>query len=875
MKNSRSGIRFPWVVFLIFAGLSLGIVLAGLRFYWSGQTEIKKNIQNDLLAIADLKVKLINNWRQERMADAVVIRDNRLITNQIHQWLRKPSDASLPGILLVWMTALQRENGYQSVLLFDSAGKPRLGTLANVLEEGCDQKCLTAAMSTKDVVFSDLYRTKPGGHVFLDLYTPLVLEGMAESKVIGILMLRIDPYQFLYPLIQFWPTPSRTAETLIVRREGDNVLFLNELRHRQGTALSFSFPLQAPILPATEIASGKEGVMEGTDYRGVSALAAMRAVPDTSWYLIAQVDTDEVYAPIRERARLIAIGALLLIAFAGAGVSFWWKHQATQFYRRQLEAEKERQALARQADESHSQLAAIVEASRDAIIGINLEGNIVSWNPGAERMYGYRAEEMLNQPMTRLNPPDRPDEIPEILEKIRQGESLDDYETVRVRKDGTGLTVSLTISPIQDSAGKIYGASTIARNITERKKGEVERAQLLEREREARMEAEAANRMKDEFLATVSHELRTPLNPILGWAYTLRSGEVDPATRAEAYETIERNARLQSKLVEDLLDASRIITGKLHLEVQPVDLFAIIETAYKNIQAAAEAKTIQTTLELHPLTGSVSGDPGRLQQVVWNLLSNAVKFTPGGGKILVQLNQRKHQVEIVVSDTGNGIGPEFLPYVFDRFRQADSSITRKYGGLGLGLAIVRHLTELHGGTVQATSPGKGKGTTFRVNLPMLGSEKEFEPAPPPPVFRPGTELRPATLRLPSIAGLKILVTEDDPDSGLLVAKILAQQHAEVKLASSAAEARKIIRDFLPDMLISDIEMPEEDGYSLMRRIRELPEEEGGGTLAIALTAHAREEDRRLALESGYNVHVAKPVEPDLLIRTVANLTGRG
>ena len=268
MKNSRSGIRFPWVVFLIFAGLSLGIVLAGLRFYWSGQTEIKKNIQNDLLAIADLKVKLINNWRQERMADAVVIRDNRLITNQIHQWLRKPSDASLPGILLVWMTALQRENGYQSVLLFDSAGKPRLGTLANVLEEGCDQKCLTAAMSTKDVVFSDLYRTKPGGHVFLDLYTPLVLEGMAESKVIGILMLRIDPYQFLYPLIQFWPTPSRTAETLIVRREGDNVLFPTNCaigREPRSPFLSLCRPLccRPPKSPAAKKESWKGPIIGG------------------------------------------------------------------------------------------------------------------------------------------------------------------------------------------------------------------------------------------------------------------------------------------------------------------------------------------------------------------------------------------------------------------------------------------------------------------------------------------------------------------------------------------------------------------------------------------------------------------------------------
>lgn len=711
--------RIPWVVILIFLGLSLVIGAAGFRFYHSGKAEIKKNIENDLAAIADLKVNLIETWRQERLANATVIRDNQLVAGRIAQWLKNPSDPAFTGSLLIWMAALQRENGYQSVLLLDPTGKPRLGTRADNFADSCDQESLSAAMHSGNVVFSDLYRSKREGNIYLDLYTPLVQEDAEVSRVIGIMVLRVDPYRFLFPLIQSWPTPSRSAETLIVRAEGDRMLFLNELRHRKGSALNFSTPIDSPQWPAGEAVLRRKGVAEGIDYRGVPVLAAFSPVPETPWLMVAKVDTEEIYAPIRERAWITSIMVLLLVGIAGTGVSIGWKHQATQLYRRQLEVEREKQALARQAAESSSRLAAIVESSGDGIIGVSLEGTILSWNPGAERICGYRAEETLQEPILRLFSADQSEAWAAILRSAIEGHIIHDHETKMLAKDGSTPNVSLTISPIRDGMGKVVGASTIARDITERKRAEAERMKLLEREREARQEAEEASRMKDEFLATVSHELRTPLNPILGWAYNLRSGEMEPDLVQEGLEAIERNARVQSKLVEDLLDVSRIIAGKLHLEVRLVSLQSVIEAAVDSVQLAAQAKRIGLELQFDPEVAGVMGDPGRLQQVFWNLLSNALKFTPEGGKITVRLRMTDSHVEASVTDSGEGIPSDFIPYVFDRFRQADSSVTRKHGGLGLGLAIVRHLVELHGGTIHAESAGPGQGATFSLRLPVM------------------------------------------------------------------------------------------------------------------------------------------------------------
>jgi PAS domain S-box-containing protein len=709
----------------------------------------------------------------------------------------------------------------------------------------------------------------------------------------------------------------------------------------------------------------------------------------------------------------------------------------------------------KRAEERLLQVAAIVDNSDDAIISKDLNGRILSWNPGAERLYGYTRAEAVGQPVTILIPADRPDEEPYILAQIRAGQRVHHYETIRRRKDGKLIDVSITVSPVRDAKGQIIGASKIARDITERKRYEMERqeqaevietvnrvgqtlaaeldlhrlvqavtdaateitgahfgsffynvlnetdpsqmlyalsgvpheafanfpmsraidlfgptfrgegtilindvkkdarygksspyygmpegqvpvvsylsvpvisrmgevygglffgdpqetaftervariveglaaqaavaidnAKLYEAAQRARAEAEQvarenerlyreaqeSSRLKDEFLATVSHELRTPLTAILGWAHLMRQGGFNADSMNKALETIERNARSQSQLIEDLLDVSRIITGKLRIDIRPVDPNSFIEAAIEAVSPAAEAKGVLIQRIMDTGAVSVAGDPVRLQQIVWNLLSNAIKFTPKGGRVRVRLERVNSHLEIGVSDSGSGIEPEFLPYVFDRFRQADQRSTRQHGGLGLGLAIVRHLVELHGGTVRAESAGKDQGATFTVLLPV---------APVYQSISQGERVHPAardtlpTYEYPDrLDGLKVLIVDDEPDTRELLKMALSQCGAEVKVTESVAAALEAFVADVPDLLISDIGMPDEDGYELIRRVRELPIESGRKVPAIALTAYARVEDRMQALRAGYQMHVPKPVEMAELVAVAASLIRR-
>jgi hypothetical protein len=392
---------------------------------------------------------------------------------------------------------------------------------------------------------------------------------------------------------------------------------------------------------------------------------------------------------------------------------------------------------------------------------------------------------------------------------------------------------------------------------------EAEREQLLAQERAARQEAETANRLKDEFLATLSHELRTPLNSILGWAQMLRLKRLKENDYTRAVESIERNSKSLTALIEDLLDVSRIITGNLSLNFQPIELASVIEAALNTVRPAAQAKAITILYFNNSKVSPILGDATRLQQVMWNLLSNAVKFTPPKGQVQIRLRQIEDSVIIIVSDTGQGIEPEFLPYVFDRFRQADSSSTRLQGGLGLGLSIVRHLVELHGGTVQAQSPGLGEGTTFTLKFPAQrdrtqATNSEVEP----------TTVEPSSV---SLAGLRVLVVDDEADTRDLLKFVLKQCEAEVIAVDSVPEALKALKEFMPDVLVSDIGMPVEDGYALIRQVRAMPEASLSQIPAIALTAFANQSDRDRTLEAGFQMHLPKPVEPDELVRALAKL----
>jgi signal transduction histidine kinase len=407
----------------------------------------------------------------------------------------------------------------------------------------------------------------------------------------------------------------------------------------------------------------------------------------------------------------------------------------------------------------------------------------------------------------------------------------------------------------------------LKREIRVREWAEQERARLLDLEQVARKQAEEANRTKDEFLATLSHELRTPLNAILGWVQVLRMGKLDPAAAAKALETIERNARSQAQLIADLLDVSRIITGKLRLDFKPVDLRRIIDSALESVRPAADAKGIGLDLSISPLASPVLGDSDRLQQVTWNLLSNAIKFTSRGGAVAVRLREVGGNAVIQVSDTGIGIRPDFLPYVFDRFRQAEGSITRTHGGLGLGLSIVRHLIELHGGTAEVESAGEGQGATFIIRLPLRAELADD------PLDR--TAVTMGVFNAPDLlAGVRVLVVEDEVDTRDLLVVALQQCGAEVAAFGSVPEALAAIDAAVPDVLVSDIGVPGEDGYSLIRKVRARGPGRGGDLPAAALTAYARAEDRVRALEAGYQTHLAKPVDPAELVAAVGRLAGR-
>lgn len=545
-------------------------------------------------------------------------------------------------------------------------------------------------------------------------------------------------------------------------------------------------------------------------------------------------------------------------------------------------------------------LAAIIDSSEDGIVSKTLEGIVTSWNQGAERLFGYTAQEMIGQPIIKLIPPEFQHEEADILARLRRGERLERYEAIRIHKAGHRLNISLTIAPVRDATGKIVGAAKIAHDVTAAKEGArllqqeldarkaaeaalrdsearlrqvvMEREQLLQSERHARSEAERLSYIKDEFLATLSHELRTPLNAIQGWATLLRQREVTTEDRARGLEAIDRNVRAQAQIVSDLLDMSRIISGKIHLEVEPISLHEVIHNAIEAVRASADAKNLRIRTMLDSRVGLVRGDPNRLQQILWNLLSNAVKFTPAGGRVQVVLERVNSHLEVMVEDTGIGIAPEFLPYAFERFRQADSATTRKHGGLGIGLSIVKTLAELHGGSVRVKSAGENQGTTFVVALPVSHvADEELERSQRLPALVDSLE----AIELPSLNGAAVLIVDDEPDGRQLMVRILEGRGAKVTAVASGNEALDLLQRDHFAIFVSDIGMPGMDGYELVGRVRSLDTERKSPIPAIAVTAYARAEDRQRSLLAGYQMHLSKPIEARELVAGIASLLHLG
>lgn len=549
------------------------------------------------------------------------------------------------------------------------------------------------------------------------------------------------------------------------------------------------------------------------------------------------------------------------------------------------------------AQEALQRLSFHVENSPLAVVEWDSDFCVSRWSESAERLFGWKAEEVLGKHVTdwKFVFADDVNEVVQLTSKQREGsETRGVLRNRNYTKSGSIVHCEWYNSVLNDADGKLVSVLSLVLDVTARELAAQERAVALLREREAREEAEKADRLKDEFLATLSHELRTPLTSVLGWATLMRSGDIDQGNYGVALETIERNARLQARLIDDLLDVSRIITGNLHLELRPIDLALVVEAARDAVRPTAEAKGIQLETFLNDSECLIKGDSNRLRQVVWNLLLNAIKFTPRGGKVTAALHCTDSSVILTVKDTGEGIDPDFLPHVFDRFRQAEGSISRRQGGLGLGLAVVRHFVELHGGNVRAESEGKDKGATFTVELPLVAEEKE-QISSRVKAARSGerqivtmkagvsdgrlkkASTKPAE-RKPkvdvSLKGINVLLVEDDSDTRTLIHRMLELRGAQVTATASAAEALKEFHVAVPDVLVSDIAMPDEDGYSLMRKVRSLPRERGGEIPAIALTGYASAKDKAETFAAGYQAHVAKPLEPADLINAIEQVIKR-
>ena len=524
------------------------------------------------------------------------------------------------------------------------------------------------------------------------------------------------------------------------------------------------------------------------------------------------------------------------------------------------------EALASRGEERLRRQSALIDLSYEPIFIWDVVGGILEWNKGSEQLYDYSREEAIGRRSHELLKTEFRVSLHDYQSELER-DGLWSGEVRHQTRDGREVIVESRQQLIESSGMQLVLETN--RDITERKRAERERELLLAQEHRLRDEAEKANRVKDEFLATVSHELRTPLNAILGWSTMLSKGSMDNTTTIRGIEAIERNAKSQAQLVEDLLDVSRIISGKLRLDIKPIALTSVVKAAMDSVQLAAEAKKIQLQIIIDPTADNVKGDAARLQQVVWNLLSNSIKFTPNLGRVTVKIERTPSMAQITVTDTGDGINSEFLPFVFDRFKQADGSMTRTHSGLGLGLAIARHIMEMHGGTIEAQSEGEGLGSTFRVSLPLTGanttaavaidSKKEV---PPLESFTDLTDLQ----------GISILVVDDEADARDMLRTLLEEFGADVMTAASAREAFDLLSSaWKPDVLVSDIGMPEEDGYTLIKKVRALSPEQGGTTPAIALTGYVRVEERARALTEGYQMFVPKPVEISELAALISTL----
>jgi PAS domain S-box-containing protein len=628
-----------------------------------------------------------------------------------------------------------------------------------------------------------------------------------------------------------------------------------ELSNAKNDELGGRGPLlgkRAPEVFPELVAQGFIGLLEQVSRSGEPYVATEVKVSVGSEEALREMYLNGVYQPMRD-----VTGEINRVMAFAYDVS------------EQVRARQRIESLAEQLSQSEARARRLSDSGVIGVVFWSRDGRLTDANDAFLSIVGYTRRELLEGHVrwSDMTPPEFAEADARAFAELDARGICTPYEKAYLTKDGRRVPILLGVALWEGSTDS--GVAWVL-DVSARRAIEAERDRLLSSERQARAAAEAANLSKDEFLAVISHELRTPLNAMLGWGRLLRGGTLDEARRERALEAIERNAQAQAQLIEDLLDVSRIVSGKLKLEIAPVDLARVVEEALDTVRPASESKGISLIFEVERALPRTMGDAHRLQQVAWNLLSNAVKFTPAGGQVKVSLRAHDAHLELSVTDSGQGIRASALPFIFETFRQGDASITRSFGGLGLGLSICRHLVELHGGSIEASSAGEGQGATFRV---ILGRDQPAAQPRKTPVSTPLFQSKFGGNA--ELAGLRVLVVDDEPDAHELVATILNQAGASVTTAASAADGLQLLTSAPFDVLLSDIGMPLQDGYELMRRVRRLPSEAVRRIPAAALTAYARSEDRAQAIAAGYQLHVTKPVDPTELTQVVASLAGIG
>ena len=828
VSSDTDGIKLlPYALVLL--AFAAGTILVSYYYYRSTELTFRQEMESQLLTVSELKADELVRWRMERLWDGV-LSQNPAITTTARRLLETPHSRSAQQDMLVLLGKYQRSIGYDRAYLLDAKGVTRISVsdtaepASAILAEGA-----VSSLRMGQVMLQDFYRDENDQHVYLALMVP-ILDRQDGNQPLGVVVLRIDPTIYLYPHIKSWPTPNATAETLLVRRDGNDVLFLNDLRFQANAALNLRFPLNRNTeLPAAKAVLGQSGIVEGVDYQGVPVIAAVRAVPDSPWYIVTRIDTAEIYAPLRERIWLTILLVSILVCGGGMVAIFLWRQQKHAFYRK-----RHKLTLALQVNEERHQT--ILNTAMDGFCLIDMQGRLLEVNETYCRMSGYSEQELLTMRVADLNAVETAEDIATHIKNI-MAQGQDRFESRHRRKDGSlfDVEVSIQYQPVEGGRCVVF-----LQDISQRKQAE----QALK----------DAARRKDEFLAMLAHELRNPLAPIRNAVEVQKLANLDSSRLAWCNDVIERQVEHLIRLVDDLLDVSRISRGLVELKKEPLEIHDFIQPAVETSQPLIDARRHKFAMTLPPEPLWVQGDRIRLAQVVSNLINNAAKYTEEGGDIKLSVEPAGDEVCIRITDNGCGIDPADLPNLFELFYQVERHLARSQGGLGIGLSLVHNLVAKHGGQVRAMSAGRGLGSEFEIRLPRL-----MLPEPAVVCCSSG----PA----PNCGKLRILVVDDNRDAAESLVLLLGIDGHHVQMANDGPAALEMARAEDADVIILDIGLPGMDGYSVAQAIRR--SNESSRALLIAVTGYGQPDDREKSRAAGFDAHLVKPIDFETLRKLLA------